>query len=140
MPDAIKRRSPISGTILTTTALPARLIRAATFFLPIAAWGLLAAVFVATVGPIQLRPISGHSVGLERFLAFAIIGGLFGLAYPKRWPLVLALVLGSAAAFELMQHLSPGRHGRLADFAVKAAGGIAGLATAVLVNRRAGRG
>ncbi|MBN8942804.1 MAG: VanZ family protein [Rhizobiales bacterium] len=108
--------------------------------MPIAAWGLLAAVFVATVGPIQLRPISGHSVGLERFLAFAIIGGLFGLAYPKRWPLVLALVLGSAAAFELMQHLSPGRHGRLADFAVKAAGGIAGLATAVLVNRRAGRG
>ncbi|WP_164105546.1 VanZ family protein, partial [Stenotrophomonas maltophilia] len=91
-----------------------------TFLLPIAAWGLLAAVFVATVGPIQLRPITGHSVGLERFLALAVIGGLFGLAYPKRWPLVLALVLGSAAAFELMQHLSPGRHGRIADFAVKA--------------------
>ncbi|WP_204280890.1 hypothetical protein, partial [Serratia marcescens] len=67
---------------MTITALPARLFRAATFLLPIAAWGLLAAVFVATVGPIQLRPITGHSVGLERFLAFAVIGGLFGLAYP----------------------------------------------------------
>ncbi|MGL4314785.1 MAG: VanZ family protein [Sphingomonas sp.] len=136
MPDAIHGRHQASGKTLTPTALPSRLIRAAAILLPVAAWGLLAAVFVATVGPMQLRPISGQSVGLERFFAFAVIGGLFGLAYPKRWPLVLALVLGSAAAFELMQHLSPGRHGRLADFAVKAAGGLAGLAAASLVNRR----
>ncbi|QCI69414.1 VanZ family protein [Phreatobacter stygius] len=100
-----------------------------------AAWALLAAVFVATIGPMQLRPVTGHSAGLERLLAFAVIGGLFGLAYPKRWALVLALVLGSAAVFELMQELAPGRHGRFADFAVKAAGGFIGLVAAGIVNR-----
>jgi VanZ like family len=100
-----------------------------------AAWTLLAAVFVMTVGPIGLRPVSGHSVGLERFFAFAVIGGLFGLAYPRRWPMILVIVVGSAAAFELMQMLMPGRHARLMDFMVKATGGLVGLAAAAAVNR-----
>ena len=104
-----------------------------------AAWALLAAVLVMTLGQIGLRPVTGHSAGFERFAAFAVIGGLFGLAYPRRWPMILALVIGSAAALEILQELAPGRHGRLADFAVKAVGGLCGIAAAAFVNRQAGR-
>lgn len=111
----------------------------ATLVMRAAAWGLLLAVLVMTLGPIGLRPVTGHSAGFERFAAFALIGGLFGLAYPRRWLVVLVLVVGSAAALEILQELAPGRHGRLIDFAMKAAGGLCGIVAAALVNRQAGR-
>lgn len=110
-----------------------------TFALRGAAWALLLAVLVMTLGPIGLRPVSGHSAGLERFAAFALIGGLFGLAYPRRWLIVLMLVIGSAAALEILQELAPGRHGRLIDFAMKAGGGLCGIVAAAFINRQISR-
>ncbi|KXF77389.1 hypothetical protein ATN84_08340 [Paramesorhizobium deserti] len=97
------------------------------FYLRCAAWLVLIAILVVTVGPINFRPVTGEPVDLERFLAFFIVGTLFALAYPKHWLSVLTLVVGSAALFELLQRIAPGRHGEAADFMIKAAGGFAGV-------------
>jgi hypothetical protein len=98
------------------------------FYLRCAAWLVLIAILIVTVGPIKIRPVTGEPVDIERFLAFFIVGTLFALAYPRHWISVLTLVVGSAALFELLQRIAPGRHGEIIDFMVKAAGGFAGVA------------
>ena len=98
------------------------------------AWAILAFIVFATLSPIGLRPHI-ENVSVERFGAFAVVGLLFGLAYPKRLWLVLSLVVGTAFALEALQHLTPDRHGHLSDAFVKFAGGIAGVAVSWLVNR-----
>ena len=50
--------------------------------LKVAAWLSLLLV-VVTLGPIGLRPMSGLSVHIERFGAFAVVGVIFSLAYPR---------------------------------------------------------
>jgi hypothetical protein len=52
---------------------------------------------------------------LEHFAAFGVVGLPFGIAYPKRWLWVVAIVLGSAFALEstvmdafLMSRSKPG--------------------------------
>ena len=54
-------------------------------------------------------------------------GFAFGLAYPRRLVLIASLVLISAFGLEAMQLLTPDRHGRLIDAAIKAAGGVCGI-------------
>lgn len=100
--------------------MPLRLVR-------IAAWLLLAAIAFVTLSPIGLRPESGFSPNYERFAAFAVVGCMFALAYPRHVWLVLALVLGAAVAFEALQLVASGRHGRAWDLAVKLLGGTAGI-------------
>ncbi|PYE88198.1 VanZ family protein [Phyllobacterium leguminum] len=97
------------------------------FYLRCLAWLVLIAILAVTVGPLNLRPVTGEPVDLERFFAFFIVGALFVLAYPKHWISVLALVVGSAALFELLQRIAPERHGEVTDFFIKAAGGFAGV-------------
>jgi hypothetical protein len=92
-----------------------------------AAWLFLLAIFVMTVGPIGLRPVSPVPAQTERFTAFLIVGGLLGVGYPKKPPLMIAVVVVSAGLFELAQHLVPNRHGMFADFVAKAAGGAIGV-------------
>jgi hypothetical protein len=58
----------------------------------------------------------------ERFVAYAIVGILFGLAYRGRAFMALVIVIGAAIALEGLQHLTPDRHGRL-DLLEKASGG-----------------
>ena len=100
----------------------------------IVAWATLALIVFATLSPIDLRPHLG-GVGVERFGAFAVVGLLFGVAYPTRAWLVLTLVCGSALLLELMQHLTPDRHGELPDALVKFAGGVVGVALSFVINR-----
>lgn len=64
---------------------------------------------------------------VERFIAFAIAGGLFAVAYPRHILFGALIVLSAAVIFELLQLLEPSRHGRLFDAGVKIAGGMAGL-------------
>ena len=100
----------------------------------IAAWLSLAFIVFATLSPIGLRPqVAG--VGLERFAAFAVTGLLFGLAYPRRLGLVVALVLCGACILEISQLITPDRHGRLPDLFIKMAGGSAGILVAQFWNR-----
>jgi VanZ family protein len=99
----------------------------------VTAWSTLIFIAYATLSPIGLRPHLGN-VGVERFGAFAAFGLLFGLAYPRHFWLVLAMVLGSAGLLELLQRITPDRHGMLPDAEVKLIGGMAGVALSFALN------
>jgi VanZ family protein len=92
----------------------------------IAGWLALAFIIYATLSPIDARPVLAGPQ-FERFAAFALLGLAFGLAYPSRLFLVVAIVVGSAVTLEALQLLTPDRHGRILDALVKAAGGICGI-------------
>lgn len=96
------------------------------------AWGVLLLIAYLTMVPIGMRPYTG-SVRLEHFLAFATLGLLFGLAYPRHILLVTVLVLGSCVALEFLQFITPDRHGRLIDAAIKAVGGTGGILASMVV-------
>jgi VanZ family protein len=93
----------------------------------IAAWLLLFFIAYATLSPIQARPTISTSPDFEHLAAFAILGLLFYLAYPRRVALVCLIVLGSALVLEVAQLLTPDRHGRISDALEKLAGGIVGI-------------
>ena len=101
------------------------------------AWISLGYIAYVTLSPIGLRPIAIHNhPAYERFAAYAILGILFGLAYPRRIWTVICIVVGAAIALEGLQHLIPGRHGRLADLLEKASGGLFGVLSAWVVYGR----
>jgi VanZ family protein len=97
----------------------------------IAGWLALAFIVYATLSPIAARPVIA-GLQFEHFAAFALMGLAFGLAYPKRLLVVVAIVVGSAVALEALQLLTPDRHGRILDALVKAAGGICGISVGQL--------
>lgn len=103
--------------------------------LRIVAWLMLAGLIFATLSPIGMRPNSPLPTGAERAFALMLVGFVFALAYPRRILLVAALVLGSTVLLELLQLMSPSRHGRLIDVAVKLVGAGAGLTLGWLVVR-----
>ena len=105
--------------------------------LRLAAWVCLAAIAFVTLGPLDLRPESGMPPHLERFVAYAIVGTLFALAYPRYILFAAVVVLGAAVLFELLQLLAPSRHGTVIDATVKVFGGLIGLCAGwVLANTR----
>jgi VanZ family protein len=100
-----------------------------------AAWISLAFIAYATLSPLKERPeISAGFLILfshfDQYVAFAVMGSLFGFAYPRQTLLVCILVLGSAILLELAQILTPDRHARLMDAARKIIGGAFGIAFA----------
>jgi VanZ family protein len=97
------------------------------------AWSTLLFIAYATLSPIGLRPHLAN-VSVERFGAFAAAGLLFGLAYPRRLWLVLATVLGSAVVLELLQRITPDRHGMVPDAEVKFIGGVVGVGLSFALN------
>ena len=92
------------------------------------AWALLAFVAYATISPILYRPTLAASSSLEHLFAFAILGVLFYLAYPRQVLFSCLIVLGSAIILECVQVLAPDRHGRIQDAIEKLVGGAAGIA------------
>jgi VanZ family protein len=96
------------------------------------AWLLLAAIAYSTLSPIELRPVTGFSADLERFVAFAAVGAAFCLGYPKRRFAIVLMVVGTVGLLELAQHLVPGRHGHFHDVLVKASGAVLGAFTTLL--------
>jgi hypothetical protein len=93
------------------------------------AWCCLGLIVFVTLSPIGLRPESG-SAGLERFAAYNVLGVLFVAAYPRRFTWVMVIILGVAVSLELLQHLTPDRHGHIADAAQKVIGGLLGSSAA----------
>jgi VanZ family protein len=93
----------------------------------IAAWALLCFLAYASVSPIGARPTLPSSTSLEHVAAFATVGFLFHLAYPRHGMFVWLIVLGSAALFELLQLVTIDRHARLVDAVEKMAGGSVGI-------------
>ena len=95
----------------------------------VCAFALLIGIAFVTLSPIGLRPHTGY-VNAERFLAFAALGLVASLGFPRRLMWVLLVVTGVAVALELLQLIVPTRDGRAADAAIKVLGGIAGTAAA----------
>jgi VanZ family protein len=81
------------------------------------------------------------SSSFEHLAAFGVLGALFCLAYPRHIALVCLIVLGGAVLLELVQLLTPDRHGRIQDAIEKMAGGAVGIVTgrAILGIKQAGR-
>lgn len=99
------------------------------------AWLLLAAIIFVTVSPIGLRPHTITSVNIDRALAYLVVGLAFAVAYPRHWIMVGALLVIGAVGIEFLQYLSPTRHARIHDAAVKAVGACLGVLVGMLVNR-----
>ncbi|OHV79960.1 VanZ family protein [Ensifer sp. LCM 4579] len=94
------------------------------------AWLLLAVVVYSTLSPVGMRPHIGNWVQFERFGAYGGLGLSFAIAYPRRRGLVLTMLLAGAAGLELLQMVSPDRHARFSDLAVKMAGTACGVCVA----------
>ena len=113
--------------------LPLKLIAAAAWFAILAvAYATLARVsFVYDIyyklAPLVMRPEMNTYVHFVHVLAFLLLGALFSLAYPRRTLLVCTLVLGVAILLEIMQTVTPDRHGNVIDAAEKMIGGAIGI-------------
>jgi VanZ family protein len=97
------------------------------------AWLAVAAVVFLTVGPQQLRPTTGVPHDLEHFLAFSLVGLIFGLGYPGRLATLVPIAVAAAAALETAQLWVPHRHARFSDFVVNALAACVGLALAAAI-------
>jgi hypothetical protein len=108
-----------------------------------AAWIAIIAIAYATLthvgfvyaiyfklAPYLMRPAMQSYAHFEHVIAFAFVGALFGRAYPKRPLLAFGIVISAAAGLEIMQTMTPDRHGTLIDALEKMAGGAAGIAIA----------
>ncbi len=93
----------------------------------VAAWVFLAFIAYATISPIQDRPSLPMPSSFEHLAAFAVLGALFCLVYPRHIALVCLIVFGSAVVLEIMQQLTPDRHGRIHDAIIKMTGGALGV-------------
>jgi len=98
-----------------------------------AAWTALAMIVFVTVSPLDMRPVVTANPNIERFAAFALVGLLFGLAYPRRLVVDASFVVIAAGVLEAFQLITRDRHGHIADAFVKAAGGAFGVAMALTI-------
>jgi hypothetical protein len=83
----------------------------------------------------KLAPILMHIgmrkyAAVEHFVAFAVFGALFSIAYPKRVATICCVVFGAAIALELAQTITPDRHGTVIDAIQKVSGGAFGILAA----------
>ena len=127
--------------------------RRPTRFTIAAAWIAVIAIAYATLthvgfvyaiyfklAPYLMRPAMQTYAHFEHVIAFALLGVLFSFAYPARLILVCVIVFGAAASLEIMQTLTPDRHGTWIDALEKMAGGGTGILLAkMLQNVRAKR-
>ncbi|WP_439711058.1 hypothetical protein [Bradyrhizobium diazoefficiens] len=99
--------------------------------LKIAAWGGVCFIAYATVRLLGIGPTLLISSNLEHLAAFAVLGALFCLAYPRRTPAVLIFVFG-IALLEVLQLFTPNRHARTLEALQKIARGAAASSPVVL--------
>jgi VanZ family protein len=101
-----------------------------------AAWLCVAFVVYATLSPFARPELTvdepARIVLLERFMAYALMGFLLTLAYPRRTIFVPLLIFGLAVGLELSQLLIPHRDARAIDAIEKLAGGLIGIWLAML--------
>jgi VanZ family protein len=93
----------------------------------ILAWLTFAAIVFYTVANVRERPHLHEGANFDRFIAYAALGGLFALAYRRHVAFALCMVLLTGIGLELAQLLTPDRHARVIDAAVKTGGGVIGL-------------
>jgi VanZ family protein len=105
------------------------IVRKLTIF---AAWGAFALICFVTLSPIGLRPETGEPIP-ERFVAYLVLGALFMAAYPRHFVKLAIFLTIAASGLEALQHLTPDRHGHLADAIEKVAGAWSGCAVVRLL-------
>jgi hypothetical protein len=96
-----------------------------------AAWATFGLICFVTLSPIGFRPETGGAAQ-ERFVAYTLLGILFVIAYPHHFARLATFIVIAALGLEALQHLTPDRHGHLADAIEKVAGGLAGCSVARL--------
>jgi hypothetical protein len=100
--------------------------------------GLLAAAIIGlSVVPPWLRPETEFPHAVEHFGIFFLTGMAFRFGWPDRGALVSCALLLFTGAIELAQIAIPGRHSRLSDLLVDAAGALAGVAVVAIADRLA---
>jgi hypothetical protein len=87
------------------------------------------------LAPFLMHPAMRTYAHFEHVIAFALLGALFGFAYPRRLLLVCCIVFGAAALLEILQTITPDRHGTLIDALEKMAGGAASIILAKTAQR-----
>jgi hypothetical protein len=98
------------------------------FVLRLTTWIVFVAIAVMTLGPVSLRPHTLFPPDFDRFAAYAVLGVLFALSYPRRPPWLMgAFLVAAAGAFEIGQLFVPHRDAHVNDFLFKAAGALIGL-------------
>lgn len=118
----------------------------------IAAWVSITVIAYATLthvcfvyslyfklAPFLMRPAMRNFAHFEHVICFVLVGVLFGIAYPRRTILVCCIVFGGAGLLEILQTLTPDRHGTLVDALEKMAGGAAGIFLSKYMLQLAGR-
>jgi hypothetical protein len=91
------------------------------------AWVTFGLIFFVTLSPVDLRPQMGEPA-LERFIAYAVLGALFMIAYPRHFVRLATLLAIFAFGLEALQHLTPDRHGHVPDAMEKIVGAWAACA------------
>jgi glycopeptide antibiotics resistance protein len=99
----------------------------------LAGWLLVFAAAVLTLAPSQFRPHTPIGHHLDHVLAFAILGLMFGLGYPRHRLIVLLVGIVAVAGLETMQLWAAGRHAAFGDFFMKTLGMCAGIVLASLM-------
>jgi len=99
----------------------------------VAAWLLILAIIMLSLGPPSTRPVTGAGHGLEHLLMFLATGVAFALGYPHRYWLVAIALLAFAAAIEIAQIWVPGRHARMSDFLIDATVSCLGVGLSYLL-------
>ena len=79
------------------------------------------------LSPFLMGPAMRTYAHFEHVIAFALLGALFSFAHPRRPILVFSIVFGAAALLEILQTMTPDRHGTLIDALEKMAGGAVGI-------------
>ena len=98
-------------------------------------------IVVLSLLPGQARPHTGLGGEYEHWIAYALVGGAFGLGYATARARLIAgsALTASAAILELVQNLIPGRTPELEGFLASSAGAWAGILLAVLIQRSQGK-
>ena len=100
----------------------------------VAAWLLVLAAIVLTLGPQKVRPYTGIDHDLEHGMAFALVGLAFGLGYPNHRLMLAVLAIAGAGMMEILQQWVPGPHAYFSDFVINGLGACAGIAGAALLD------
>ena len=99
------------------------------------AWVLLAVTVALTLGPAWLRPATALPHALEHCAVFLAVGGIFARAYRGHASALVLCGIAFIGLREALQMLVPGRHARLSDFLLNAAGLCAGIVIAGVLDR-----
>lgn len=93
-------------------------------------WLIISGLVIVTIVPASERPVTDLWHDVEHFLAFALAGLTFGLAYVRNLGANCIIAVVFAFVLELSQIPLPTRHARFEDFLVDAAAACLGIAVA----------